>query len=602
MRTSIIALVAAMGLMSPVVAQAAASDATSSAAAPAAAKAPPTQSLVINLIHLLVEQGVLSADKADALIEQARQEAEAERQKAIEQRKQARAAAANKAAANKATATAAASTAGTATVAVAAATPQDATAKPPLEPPAPGVVRVPYIPEIVKRQIESDVKADVMKTAQAENWAAPNQLPDWVQRIKFNGDFRFRYEVDRFDKSNFGQFVDVNAVNSGNPVDFGSNNNVPFLNTTADRERLRLRARLGLTANVTDNFLAGFRVTTGNTNNPVSTNQTLGTDFSNFTAVIDRAYLRYTPDPSLTLTVGRMDKPFFSTDLVWWDQLGFDGIAGTYRYDGFPDVTPFLTAGAFAVENTAFNFPSTSVSTGKVPSRDKWLYAAQAGVDWKFNEEDRAKFAAAYYDFHNIEGVQAACSLVGVNDPCPTDNTRPGFVQFGNSVAFLRSPLLAAPTGTDPQFIGLSSPFRELNLTGQLDFRTAHDYHLVFDGDFVTNLAFNRNQIAATGPAQPTSGNLGFLLGVGFGTADVRERWDWRVGASYRYIESDALVDAFNDPDFHLGGTNAKGYTLYGALGIAHDVWIQGKLLSATQINGFPYAVDVFQADLNARF
>lgn len=54
--------------------------------------------------------------------------------------------------------------------------------------------------------------------------------------------------------------------------------------------------------------------------------------------------------------------------------------------------------------------------------------------------------------------------------------------------------------------------------------------------------------------------------------------------------------------DFHLGGTNAKGYIAGAALGIAHNVNISARWLSSSEVSGPPYAVDVVLVDLNARF
>ena len=39
---------------------------------------------------------------------------------------------------------------------------------------------------------------------------------------------------------------------------------------------------------------------------------------------------------------------------------------------------------------------------------------------------------------------------------------------------------------------------------------------------------------------------------------EITKRWDWNVSLAYKYVESDAVLDALNDPDFHLGGTNAR--------------------------------------------
>jgi hypothetical protein len=89
---------------------------------------------------------------------------------------------------------------------------------------------------------------------------------------------------------------------------------------------------------------------------------------------------------------------------------------------------------------------------------------------------------------------------------------------------------------------------------------------------------------------------------VEVGKPEVAARWDWNVSLAYKYIESDSVLASLNDPDFHLGGTNAKGYILAGNLGLARNAWITMRWLSSTQVTGPPYAVDVYQIDLNARF
>ena len=76
----------------------------------------------------------------------------------------------------------------------------------------------------------------------------------------------------------------------------------------------------------------------------------------------------------------------------------------------------------------------------------------------------------------------------------------------------------------------------------------------------------------------------------------------WNVSAFYKYLESDAVVDAFTDSDFHLGGTNAKGYIFGGSYGVAHNVDLTAHWLSASEVSGPPYTVDVILLDLNGRF
>jgi Putative porin len=164
------------------------------------------------------------------------------------------------------------------------------------------------------------------------------------------------------------------------------------------------------------------------------------------------------------------------------------------------------------------------------------------------------------------------------------------------------------------QYYGLASQFRPIVASGQFDLGTFHPAHIVLDGEFVWNSAFNRDAIAAiavnnfgsdsigtvTGPF--AGGSMGWLARLTVGDREIKHFGDWNVHAGYKYLESDATIDAFVDSDFGLGGTNLKGYFLGGNVGLSDNVWASLRWMSANNIGGVPYAVDVLQVDLNAKF
>jgi hypothetical protein len=558
-------------------------DKKSEVKAQAAPAAPATQSVVINLIRLLVQEGVLTQDKANILIRQAQDEA------------------------------AAAARGQPAVVNTPPGMPKVAAAG------APQSVRVPYIPEVVRKQIRDEVKQEVLQQARAENWAAPDQFPDWVKSVRISGDFRLRYEWDVFDKRNSGLFPNFYALNAGAPFDLNNaaGTSPPLLDTTQDRQRLRERFRLGIGAQIDDEWAAGVRLATGNLPNPVSTNQTLGNSLSNDTFNLDRAFVRYQPTPWLTAWLGRFPDPWFATDLVWDEDVNFDGVAVQVSPQITEELRPTLTIGAFPIANTPFNFPDNT--SEKHSSRDVWLYAAQASADWRPATDYEARIGLAYYYFNNIDGVLSSqCTVLSSADPCDTDFTRPGFIQQGNTLFALRNLVNATGVSNPPlfQYYGLASKFHELNLTARLDYAGGDPLHLILDLDFVKNLGFDRAAIAGRNPVNNQGqsldggktpgpwdgGDSGYLARLTIGHPTLRNRWDWNFNVGYKYLESDAVVDAFTDSDFHLGGTNAKGYFVGAGLGIAKDVDLSARWLSAKEVTGSPYTVDVIQVDLNGRF
>jgi hypothetical protein len=110
--------------------------------------------------------------------------------------------------------------------------------------------------------------------------------------------------------------------------------------------------------------------------------------------------------------------------------------------------------------------------------------------------------------------------------------------------------------------------------------------------------------LCAATNAQPFAGGpTGYQLRALIGHNTVIKRGEWNVIGGYRYLESDAVLDSLTDSDFHLGGTNAKGYFIGGTYGILDNVSVGGRWLSTNQISGEePLAIDVFQFDIEARF
>ncbi|SDZ48430.1 putative porin [Pseudomonas sp. NFIX28] len=541
----------------------------------AAAPAAPSENATINLIRLLVQQGVLKQAQADGLIAQAEREAQQARQ------------------------------ANTTVAAGPAATPGD--------------VRVQYVPAIVRDQIRDQVKAEVMATAKQENWAQPNTFPDWVSRISFDGDIRLRNESRYYSGSNSNEIVDFAKLNDKGPYDVNPNTSSslpPLLNTREDRENLfRLRARLGMKAQIAPDWSAGIRIGTGSDDNPVSTTQTLGGGFGKKDIWLDQGYLTWNATDELTLTGGRIANPFFSTDLLYSNDLNFDGVAAIFNHKLNRDWSLFGTVGAFPVEYT--DDTSTSNGFDKEDSDNKWLYGAQIGANWAINSNHRLKGALAYYRFDDIEGQRSsACEPWAGAPGCDTDDTRAAFMQKGNSVFLLRditpNPLNPAATA-QPQFVGLASEFNLLDLNLVWDADLPQDFKLRSQANYVHNLGYDEGEMRKRSEGQIVnnldsngeleSGANAWMVQFTLGNSlELAKQGDWNLFAGYKYIQPDALPDGFNDSSFHLGGTNAKGYFLGGNYGLAKNVFATGRWLSSEAVYGAPFDIDVLQLEINTRF
>jgi len=203
-------------------------------------------------------------------------------------------------------------------------------------------------------------------------------------------------------------------------------------------------------------------------------------------------------------------------------------------------------------------------------------------------------------------------------DAGDTDNTRPSFAQKGNTYFAIRNivPTVDNGFGTNRQFqyFGLATPFENVSLSGRLDFKHFDPVIVSLFGDWTQNVAFDQNSLNARainnrGPNLPdgsvgpyAGGNTAWLIGARVGTAALERRWDWNASVSYRNVESDSVIDGFNDSDFGLGGTNLKGYTISASLAIASHVSLSLRWLSADSIAGPTFKSDVIFFDVNAKF
>lgn len=467
------------------------------------------------------------------------------------------------------------------------------------------IVRVPYVPDAVKVQMREEIKSEVLAETRSERGAV--QPDSWLTRIQFDGDLRLRAEAAWLDNGNTPAANVANAARtamltrapdiSGNT---SSGNSSPLynFNTQGNWERTRVRARLGMTANVADTVTAGIALATGNTTGPTSTNQTMGQGFNKYSVVVDRAFIKYEPASWLSVTGGRMRNPYFSTDLVWADDLNFEGVAIAFKQPLEPSVSVFATAGWFPL---SFDMPLQT--TGRS------LYALQGGLDWQLGEKNSGiKVAAALYDYIGVAGIAQSTAAYQFSPNYLASEYSSSYRQRGNTLFRINAPNSGATPDSNTNW-GLASGFRELNLTAAVDLGLFEPAHVVFTGDLVKNLAFDRTAMQQrTGLAIADGKSLGFMGRMQVGAPKIAKLGDWNVSLAYRYLGSDAVLDAFTNSDFGLGGANSKGTILGGNLGIAKNTWLSARWMSSNLIDSLvpgtstKFSVDLFQFDVHAKF
>lgn len=507
----------------------------------------------------------------------------------------------------------------------------EASSRPAALPPVPaggvanGVQTIPYIPQVVREQLKQELRTELGTQAQTEGWSAPGQTPDWTRRITLSGDVRVRGEGLFMDQANSDIFEDFGAINAGG----GQNINdrtpgyiaPPYLNTLEDRQRARIRARLGVNVKIDDWIWAELRIATGNDASPVSTNQTLGGngEFGKYALWLDRAAIHLTPGKDVALSFGRFANPFWTSELLFDEDLNFDGVAVSASHGFGENLKLFGTAGAFPIFNTSLNYGTRNAAVGQgrsFESQDKYMGAVQLGFDYRPTDRLQMKAAAGYFYFDGVDGeVSSPCYWY--EQSCDTDATRPAFQQFGNTLFPIRSVIADPnnPVGSpEVQYFGLAAAYEVLNLRAQVDYALNQRTLVRLEGDFVKNLGLDDALVSARavnnlGPMVSSTtfgpwdgGDTGWSARLTVGQMEIAQQGDWNLTLGYRYLESDAVLDAFTDSDFHIGGTNNRGWMVGGSYGLGRNTSTGIRWISAEEIADAPFSVDRLIIDLATRF
>jgi Putative porin len=479
------------------------------------------------------------------------------------------------------------------------------------------VTRVPYVPQVVREQIRNELREEIVARARAERWGVPNATAEWTDRLLISGDLRVRGQHENFADDNITP-LDLVAASAGTlatrAADLaaarlqtvnGTPVIVPLGNTQVDRNRSRVRARLGVTARVADGVTAGLRLATGNTSDRVSTNQTLGQNFNKTSFLVDQAWLQLDPVEWLSARAGRIPNPWFSTDLVWNESLNFEGGAVTVQRPASPEVRwlPFATWGYFPVRE------------GAPPRRGRNLIGAQVGLQWEASELTRVRLGLAQYRFRYFEGqIDGDYSAVsGAGASYGQYEYEAGLRQRGNTLFLTNNPLeIAAGLTLDRARWGLASRFEPWALTVAAQWSHFAPVLVSLTAEVVRNEAYDREEIARrTGGLYLDDARV---FGVGarltVGAQAVRDRQQWQLQLAYRWLGSDAVPDAFVDSEIGGGGTNVRGFSIGGSYGLARDTvlgvrWLSGRTISSPTVrngSGDSLGIDNLQVDLSVRY
>jgi hypothetical protein len=310
---------------------------------------------------------------------------------------------------------------------------------------------------------------------------------DWAGKVTLKGDMRYRYEM----------ISDETLNGSG-------------VQSTADRYRDRVRARLNAEVKATDTLTVGIGMATTEGGDPRSSNQSLTGVFSRKSLDLDTAYFDWKFASSANLIGGKMKQPFVKPgqSLFWDNDINPEGLAVSF------------TSGMLF--GTAYNYWINENSGAESTlTADTMLQGLQVGARLPMGAGS-LMLAAHYYD---LSAGQGRAPFFGGNS---NGNTTVNIGTPGTPVNVLAS---------DYEVINLSAEYN--TLLGDLPLQIWAD---------------------AAQNQDPDDLDTAWSAGVLFGKAANNRTWEF--GAAYQLVEKDALFAQLIDSDFGGGVSDTEGWVL----------------------------------------
>jgi hypothetical protein len=403
------------------------------------------------------------------------------------------------------------------------------------------------------------------RVARAEEQAkkASETISKQLGSMTFFGDLRFRYE------SFYGQ---QNALaSSDNPAALG--------NTLTTRQRLRLRARLGVRGKISDEFDWGLRLATGSFADMISTNQTLTDFYTRKSFALDQAYFNYHPKalPGFQIQAGKFDTPWTRTELTWDNDISVEGLSESYtrafKKSSFKSFALVAWQLPLLERNSAFVLGAdghVDLSASGRAGRDLALYGAQARTEVA-SKTVSLKLSASDLYFSGTQFVTPA-QVFGANIQfpvavvIPASGTTPART-VTTQVSIPRELLVAgnANLGLSPANTNavnrdgrLSSGYNLVDLIARADITRSQKWPVMLLFNFVTNTQTHDVVTAGAGGLDvllPNDQGQGYWAEFQIGKdllrapVDKIARGDSFFNYTFIRVEKDAILSPFNGSD-----------------------------------------------------
>ena len=341
----------------------------------------------------------------------------------------------------------------------------------------------------IARQAQQETNEQIAATAKKTNELSSfDQKLAWAAKTQLKGDVRFRHETIKID---------------GTPNNGGK-----------DKDRERIRARLGAFTEINSQVDTGIRVATGSSDDARSTNQDLDGYFDKKSIWLDLGYIDYHPTQVKNLHVigGKMLQPWVSmADVIWDSDINPEGLALTYKYPLGSSAELFGSLGNYSLKD--------NVNGDGVQFRnDLRMTAGQLGSRFSLTDNLKLTLGGSVYAFQNDEDSR-----------CPT------------------------ATGTTPGCLTPSETVANTTAGNASEYRLYEGFSQVDIGGLAVPLSFYGQYVQNT-KATDKDKDTAWLLGA------KSKVFGLNLDYNYRDVQRYAVVGAFTDSDFAGGFTGARGH------------------------------------------
>lgn len=329
-----------------------------------------------------------------------------------------------------------------------------------------------------------------------------------------------------------------------------------------DRNRMRSRFRIGAEYDINEEWVAGFRVRTGNPDDENSPHQTWNGTFDSWEFNLDRAYLRYEPEmfDGVSLVGGKASNGFVTNpvygELVWDGDINPEGFRGAYTWSNGDDASLGLVVAQYWVIERS-------------NAEEAMLFDIQVHGDIKLLDDLVARASVGFWrytnlDYHGDSSLMGGSDLRG-NDITPDDcKTNCKF----DSRFEIIDPIVSMT------YSGLAWP-------------------ITLSAEYIHNF-------------RAAGGSRDDGWAVGASTQGKVFDHSYKLFYQYQRIEREAVLATFAQDDF-LHGSGYRGHVFGSEVGVAQGIKLKLWSLFSKPFQGNPISSGTqtekqIRIDLNAKF